>query len=416
MSERADRRPMTESDESYPLAGVRVLDLTRVVAGPYCTRLLSDLGAEVYKIEPPTADMARAMGDRRHGLSGLFTQHNVGKNCLCIDLDKPGGIELMLELVPEVDVLVDNFRPGVMERIGMGEQVLRARNPRLIHCQISGFGHDSPSSDRRAFAGVVHAMSGVLESQARADERGATDLAHAYADTATGVHACNAIVAALFMRERTGRGQTIDMAMHDVMMSINESCGEHLFESPRAMEHHFRGTLLPCKQGAIVYAGDPIYQFERFVEAIERADLLDDPRLSTSRSRTDHRQVLIDALGDWAAQQPDAVAASERLESFGQPAGEVRTIPEALRSPEVTGRGMLVDVDDRAGGRVPVLNTPYFFSAASSGARGHARYRGEDNRRVLGELLGYDDARLDELEQAAIVIKTAKKRDKPAAS
>lgn len=401
---------MTPVDQTHPLAGVRVLDLTRVVAGPYCTRLLADLGADVYKIEPPSADMGRGMGERVNGLSGIFTQHNAGKNCVCVDLDKAGGVELMLELVPEVDVLVDNFRPGVMERLGMGEAELRRRNPKLIHCMISGFGHDSPSADRRAFAGVVHAMSGVVASQARADDRTPTDLAHAYADTATGVHACNAIVAALFMRERTGQGQTIDLAMHDVMMSINESCGEHLFESPGAMDRHYRGTLVPCAQGAIVYAGDPIYSFERFTAAIERPDLHDDPRFATAPLRVEHRPELLEVLAQWAKQQSDPVAAAARLESFGQPAGEVRTIPEALQSPEVVGRSMVVDVDDRAGGTLPVLNTPYRFSNAKAGVRGGARYRGEDNRPVLSELLGYDDARLTELEDAEIVIKTRKKR------
>ena len=167
--------------ESAPLDGIVVLDLTRIVAGPYCTRLLGDLGARVIKVEPPTADIARGMGPRINGISGVFAQHNLGKECVCVDLERPGSIDFLLELVRKVDVLVDNFRPGVMERMGMGAEALRQRNPRLIHCMISGFGAASPARDKRAFAGVIHAMTGLVHSQTQADQRAPTDQAHAQA-------------------------------------------------------------------------------------------------------------------------------------------------------------------------------------------------------------------------------------------
>jgi crotonobetainyl-CoA:carnitine CoA-transferase CaiB-like acyl-CoA transferase len=399
-----------DAPPSHPLAGVRVLDLTRVIAGPYCTRILCDLGADVYKVEPPAADIGRGMGKRVRGLSGVFMQHNAGKRCLCIDIDKPGGGALVLELVPHVDVLVDNFRPGVMDRLGLDEAALRAKNPRLVHCMISGFGHDSPSRDKRAFAGVIHAMTGLLDSQARADSREPTDIAHALADTATGVHAAVAILAALVHRARTGEGQTIDLAMHDVMLSLNESCGEHLFDSPDALTTFYRATVVRGRDGHLNYQGDPVWLFDGFVAALGRPDLRDDPRFVTPELRREHRTALMQILADWVMAQPSVASASTVLEANGHPNGVVRTLPEALKSPETLARGMVRHVDDRRGGSYPVLDTPYRFSRAQSGVRGTARYRGEDNRAVLKELCGFDDARLDALEREGVLIRTEKKK------
>lgn len=395
---------------SYPLQGVRVLDLTRVIAGPYCTRLLCDLGADVYKVEPPMADIGRGMGKRVRGLSGVFMQHNAGKHCLCIDLDKPGGGALVLELVPHVDVLVDNFRPGVMDRLGLDEAALRAKNARLIHCMISGFGHASPSRDKRAFAGVIHAMTGYLDSQARADAREPTDIAHALADTATGVHAAVAVLAALLHRARTGEGQTIDLAMHDVMLSLNESCGEHLFDSPEALTTFYRSTVMPGRDGHLSYQGDPVWLFDGFVAALGRPECKDDPRFATPELRRDNRPVLMQMLGEWILAQPSIAKASEILEANGHPNGIVRTLPDALASAETRARGMVRHVDDRRGGTYPVLDTPYRFSRARSGVRGTAHYRGEDNRAVLQELCGFDEARLDALEREGVLIRTEKKK------
>ena len=395
---------------THPLEGVRVLDLTRVIAGPYCTRLLCDLGADVYKVEPPMADIGRGMGKRVKGISGVFTQHNAGKQCLCIDVDKAGGGALVLELVPHVDVLVNNFRPGVMDRLGLGEAALRAKNPRLIHCMISCFGYDSPSREKRAFAGVIHAMTGLLDSQARADEREPTDIAHALADTATGVHACVAILAALLHRSRTGEGQTIDLAMHDVMLSLNESCGEHLFGSPEALTTFYRSTVMRGRGGHLTYQGDPVWLFDGFVAALGRPELKDDPRFATPELRRDNRLVLMDIMREWVLAQPSVAEASRVLEANAHPNGIVRTLPEALASAETRARGMVRDVDNRVGGTAPVLDTPYRFSHAKSGVRGPAHYRGEDNRSVLQQLCGFDDARLDALEREGVLIRTEKKK------
>jgi CoA:oxalate CoA-transferase len=391
------------------LEGVRVLDLTRVLSGPYCTRLLCDLGAEVIKLEPPDADMSRGIGERRNGLSAYFVQQNVGKLGVCIDFRHPDAIALILELVAQVDVLVDNFRPGVMARFGLDEPTLHARNPRLVHCQISGFGQAAPSDEKRAFAGVIHAMTGHVDSQARADGREPSDYAHPAADTTAGLHACNAILAALFARERTGRGQTIDIAMHDCMLSVNETIGNHLLGAPDALHTHWRGQMIHTDQGSLVFSGDPVWNFAEFCSVIGRPELRQAPGFVHYEERKPRRAEILELLRQWVRAQPDLGAAERTLDAAGFPTGRVRSIPEALESVETRSRGMVCEIDDRGGGTLRVLNTPYRFSDAESGPRGVAAYRGEHNRHVLGEIFGLSPQRIEALEASGALIATKKK-------
>jgi len=395
---------------AYLLEGVRVLDLTRVLSGPYCTRLLCDLGAEVIKLEPPDADMSRGIGERRHGLSAYFVQQNVGKLGVCVDFRHPDAIALILELVEKVDVMVDNFRPGVMDRFGLTEAALRARNPRLIHCQISGFGQGAPSDEKRAFAGVIHAMTGHVDSQARADGREPTDYAHPAADTTAGLHACNAILAALFARERTGRGQTIDIAMHDCMLSVNETVGNHLLGAQDALNTHWRGQMIHTEQGSLVFSGDPVWNFAELCDVIGRPELKHADGFASYEERRPRRAEILELLRAWVRAQPDLATTERTLDAAGFPTGRVRSIPEALASVETRSRNMVCEVDDRGGGTLEVLNTPYRFSDGESGLRGVPAYRGEHNRQVLGELFGLPVERIDALEASGALIATKKKK------
>ena len=394
-----------------PLSGIRVLDLTRVLSGPYCTRLLCDLGADVIKVEPPTADPTRGMGTRIHGLSPYFTQQNAGKRYVCIDLEQEGSAKLLLELIAVVDVLVDNFRPGVMDSLGLSEQVLHDTNPRLVHGMISGFGQQSASQDKRAYAGVVHAMSGFIHEQARADRTEPRDSSWAIGDTATGVHACNAIIAALFMRERTGEGQTVDIAMHDVMLSINETAVFYLYDDPATKDLQFRGHVIKCRDGSFTFSADPVWSFDRFGTALGKS-VKDDPRFASLELRRQNAGALIDALRNWAASRA-VEDASATLEAHGLPNGRIRSVAEAVTSAEARSRGMVKEIDDRQGGTVRVVNSPYRFSAAETGVRGPAGYRGEHNEEVLAELLNYDSARIRELEEAGVVIRSKKRSSGP---
>ena len=211
--------------KTHPLAGVRVLDLSHVLAAPFCTRILSDLGADVIKIEAPSGDLARKLGARRGGMSGYFMQQNCGKRNVSIDIKTKAGRELVGRLAESSDIFVENFRPGVMDELGLGQEALRSRNPGLIYCAISGFGHDSPLRDQRAFAGVAHAATGMLHRQAVATKRAPTDSVMAVGDTVTGLQAVIAILAALHQRDLTGSGQFIDMAMHDALLAIVRTTG-----------------------------------------------------------------------------------------------------------------------------------------------------------------------------------------------
>ncbi|HTH06448.1 MAG TPA: CoA transferase, partial [Ilumatobacteraceae bacterium] len=190
-----------------PLEGVRVLDLTRVLAGPHAARMLCDLGAEVIKVEPPEGDITRTTYPRINSISGYFAQQNGGKRCISIDLDHQAGRDLLMRLADVSDVLVENFRPGVMDRLGMGPDVLRARNPRLIFASVSGYGQTGPWVHRRAYAPVVGAESGFTKAQGDAGRGHYANDPHSHADVYTSLETCTAILAALVQRERTGRGQ-----------------------------------------------------------------------------------------------------------------------------------------------------------------------------------------------------------------
>ncbi|MFM7757081.1 MAG: CaiB/BaiF CoA transferase family protein, partial [Actinomycetota bacterium] len=212
----------TASRPQAPLQGIRVLDLTRVLAGPHCGRMLCDLGAEVLKIEPPDGDLTRFSSPRVGSLATYFIQQNAGKKCLSIDLSTPEGAEILKKLVEVSDVLVENYRAGVMDRLGLGYDELSKRQPQLVYASISGYGADGPWVHRRAYATVIGAESGLtrMQGDARGGHYGNDPWSHA--DTYTALETTSAILAALYQRERTGRGDRIDVSMAETMLYVNE--------------------------------------------------------------------------------------------------------------------------------------------------------------------------------------------------
>ena len=215
---------------SRPLEGIRVLDFTRVLSGPHCTRMLSDLGADVIKLEPPEGDLTRFAYPRVGSMSTYFAQQNVGKQNISMDLKHPEAIELVKKMVEHCDVLVENFRGGVMDKLGLGYDVLKDINPRLIYASISGYGSTGPWKSRRAYATVVNAETGMTGLQARARGGVATNDPHSHADVYTGMEAAAGILAALFQRTSTGQGQHIDISMAQTMLYVNEHVHNELFE------------------------------------------------------------------------------------------------------------------------------------------------------------------------------------------
>ncbi len=389
--------------EDAPLAGVRVADFSRVLAGPFCTRILADLGAEVVKIEPPDGDLSRRLGARRGGMSGYYMQQNCGKLNVSIDLRAAEGADIARRLVERSDILVENFRPGVMESLGLGHQRLRELNPSLIYCAISGFGHDSPWRDRRAFAGIAHAATGMLHRQATAGRHDPVDSVLAVGDTTSGMQAVIAILAALRMRERTGTGQFIDIAMHDALLATQEAANFHLF-SNETTEHDFLSSwIYRCGDEFIAVPDDPRAHWEKFTALMEAPELLTDDRYDDHIKRAAVLDELEALIQGWIAAEESASHVVARLHAAGMPAARIVTMSEALESEQTQARKMTRKIDDRSGRRVPVLDSPYRYSDASAGVRGLPAFRGEDNREVLSEVLGIDEKAIEDLERAGVI-------------
>ncbi len=389
------------SGKPYPLEGVRVADFSHVLAGPFCTRILADLGAEVFKIETPDGDLARRLGQRRGGMSGYFMQHNCGKGNVSIDLRVQRGRELAAEMACACDVVVENFRPGVMDGLGLGQQALRSRNERLIYCSISGFGHASPQRNERAFAGVVHAATGIIDRQARAFGQQPVDSVFAVGDTVTGLQAALAIVAAIHLRERTGTGQFIDMAMHDALLALQECANFVLFGGSET--DFLCAWVYPCRGRNVVIPMDPRAHWETMTSLMGIPEMATDPRFDSYAKREAALAELEAIVGTWVASQPCADDVVAACHAHGLAAARVQTLSEALASEQTRARSMTVECDDRSGGTAAVLNSPYRFSDASAGVRGHAAFRGEDNRDVLARLLGRSSEEIAQLEADGVV-------------
>ncbi|MEL6889975.1 MAG: CoA transferase [Actinomycetota bacterium] len=394
-----------------PLHGITVLDLTRVLSGPHCGRMLCDLGADVIKIEPPAGDLTRFSAPRRRGMATYFVQQNVGKRNVSLDLGTPDGVAVFLDLVAAADVVLENYRPGVMERLGCGPATMLERNPRIVIASISGYGQTGPWVGRRAYAPVVEAEAGLIAMQAR-NGRDPTKDPSSHADVYAGMEACTGILAALLQRERTGRGQHVDISMAETMLYVNEHLHDLLWDGEadpnwiRSFRPDDYPVLTVANGERVLVSGHPAERgtFDLFVAAMGQPELLDDPRFVDVESRLAHLDDLVELLHSWAATMPDPDAMETRLAEHRLAMGRVRDPGELADTDWAVDRAAVVRVPDRSGGTVRVPNAPWTFSdAPDAGTDGEPRYRGEDNRAVLAELAGYDDVRLDALEGAGVL-------------
>lgn len=381
-----------------PLHGVRVLDFSRVLAGPFAGRMLADLGADVVKIEPPEGDITRLWGARVAGIAGYFHQQNAGKRDLCIDLSRDGARELVLDLAREADVVVENFRPGVMDRLGIGWEVLSAVNPRLVMLSISGFGHAGPESSRAAYAPIIHAESGVVARQAEFSHTHPSEMAVSIADTNASLHGLVGLLAALLRRERTGQGDHVDIAMLDAMLATDD----HLHYSVEDAEHlrPMQSEVWDTVAGPVMISGD----FRHVWKQLTRVCGLEDPTPegATLEEKIAHRR---EAAAAFMQGVDDEAALIEAFDRMNLAWGYVRTSREAVeRSATVAARGTITLVDDRAGGQRPIVQSPYRFAHADSGVRAGAPRRGEHNGEVLRDWLGRDQAACDALAVAGVLL------------
>jgi CoA:oxalate CoA-transferase len=377
-----------------PLSGVTVVDLTRVLAGPICTLVLSDLGARVIKVENPDGgDLARGLGPWFNGKSGYLLSINRGKESIALDLKDGDDGAVFQRLLAGADVLVENFRPGVMEKLGLGWESLHARYPRLIYAAASGFGHTGPYSRWAAFDLVAQGMGGVMSITGHPGSP-PTRVGTSIGDIAAGLFTAIGINAALLHRERTGEAMKIDVAMLDCQVALSEN----------AIARHFAGDTpgpigarhpavapfdaFPTKDRHIIIAVGDDAGFRKLCAIVGRAELAADPRFADNTLRLANQQALKEALSAALAARPGAEWLA-LLREAGLPCGPINSIADVVADPQVAARNMLVDVEDPRAGTVKVFGCPIKMSAFDDPhVRATAPELDGDRARILAELAG----------------------------
>src|SRR6516162_9920169 len=374
------------------LGGLRVLDFTTTIAGPHCGRLLADLGAEVIKIEPAEGDMMRARPPLRNGASTSFGQLNAGKKSLVLDLKAPQAVEAVRRLATTADVVVENFRPGVMRRFGLDYDALAPIKPELIYCAISGYGQTGPSAELPAYAPVIHAASGYdLAHMAYQGEQRRPDYCGIFiADVVAGTYAFGAIMTALYQREITGQGQMIDVSMLESMLSLTLS---EIQAAQFAVAPPGRPIFGPivAKDGYINLSIASERTFQNLAIASGHPQWISDPRFAQYSDRRANWGELIDELEDWskALTTEEVQAAFDR---HGVPSSPYRTVREAMADPQLAHRGAFAEIHD-AGGTFRAINPPFRLSAATAAAVPYVAALGEHTEELLAEI-GYTPAQI----------------------
>ncbi|MVT69232.1 CoA transferase [Bradyrhizobium pachyrhizi] len=365
--------------------GLRVLDFSTTIAGPHCTRMLADMGAEVIKIEPAEGETMRTRPPVRNNCSTAFGQLNIGKNSLVLDLKSPAGVEAVRRLIATADVLVENFRPGVMRRLKLDYASIRDINPKLIFCSISGYGQTGPSAELPAYAPVIHAASGYeMAHLAYQPGRGRPDYCGIYhADVLTGVYAFGAISAALYQRAASGKGQHIDVSMLESMLSLtlNELQWSQ-FEVKQTQRPMF--GPIETTDGYVMVAIASEKTFQNLMQVIGRPDWVSDPRFAKYSDRRENWAGLMEGVEAWS-RSVSTQACLAALNEYGVPSSAYRTVREALADPQIAHRGALAEVAD-GGGSFKVLNLPFRMSGATVGARKRMSTLGEHTLSYLKEI------------------------------
>jgi len=383
------------ANRDRPLSDLKVLDMSRVMAGPYGARLLCDLGADVVKLEPPETDITRNWGVKRHGLSGFYTQQNAGKRNVCIDLKTPEGPELVRRLADRADVVVENFRPGVMARLGLDYATLRQRNPRLIMLSVTGFGQDGPESHRQAYAPIIHAEAGYIARHSEMDGNPPSDPIFSIADSYSALHGTIGLLSALHMRERTGVGQHVDLCMLRAMVATDDY-SHHLLDDDLPPER-LGGQVFDAVGGPILISSQWKGVWHQFKTVLG----LSAPDGSNLTEKIANRER---AVREKIASYTDRGELERDLDRAQLPWGVVRSMHEVLDSPTLRATGVYAEVDDRGAGKRRVIQAPYAFSDADSGVRGPAPHRGEHNAEVLAEWLSLSKQQIETLEKTEVLL------------
>jgi crotonobetainyl-CoA:carnitine CoA-transferase CaiB-like acyl-CoA transferase len=372
------------TDMTRPLDGLRILDFSTTIAGPHCSRLLADMGADVVKVESPEGDLMRSRPVQRDGFSTMFGQLNAGKKSIVLDLKKPEAVAAIKKLAATVDILVENYRPGVMKRLGLDYAELSKVNPRLIYCAISGYGQTGPGAGRPAYAPVIHASTGYdmahlfyQQGRQRPDNCGIF-----VADYASGAYAMGAILAAVHQRHATGKGQMVDVSMFETLVGMllgEVNRAQFDFEMPSRPMY----GPIEASDGYVMLATASEKTFQDMATAAGRRDWLTDPRFEKYQDRRMNWGVLVDELEEWSKKMSvkEVVAA---LEKQGVPCSPYVTVTEALQDPQVEHRGSLCTIED-GGGSYKSPAPPFRFSGSPLQSGPKVAALGEDTKAVLAQ-------------------------------
>lgn len=409
------------AERSAPLAGIRVLDLSRVLAGPWASQILADLGADVVKIEKPgSGDDTRSWGPpwlhdgegRDTGEAAYFTCANRNKRSLTVDIAAPRGQALIRELAQRADVVLENFKPGGLARYGLDADSLLALAPRLVYCSISGFGQTGPYAKRAGYDFLIQAMGGLMSVTGRADDEdgaGPQKVGVALTDILTGLYATIGIQAALAERERSGLGQHIDLALLDVQVAcLANQAANYLVGGrvPGRMGNAHPNIVpyqdFPTADGDMILAIGNDGQFARFCAVAGHPEWAQDARFATNPQRVANREVLIPLLRQTTVMRStrEWIAA---LESQAVPCGPINRLNEVFEDPQVVARGLRVDLPRAPGGQVPTVANPIRLSATPVAYRSAPPRLGEHSEAVLGDWLDLDANAISQLREAAII-------------
>jgi CoA:oxalate CoA-transferase len=380
-----------------PMTGVKVLDLSRVVSGPVVGRIFADMGADVVKVESPDGDVTRLWGSIQAGVPGFFLQQNAGKRGVCVDMRADGAAELIVRLASVADVVIENFRGGVMERMGIGWSTLCEHNARLVMLSITGFGQTGPEAHRPAYASVIQAESGIVGRQLEIDGGTPKDLIASVADYNAGLHGCIATMAALMQARATGVGDHIDLAMIDSMVATDDYMH---FALDGGDVPKLGGEYYATADGAWTLISGPVNHVFRTIAPVAG--------IADPTSKTDSASAKLtarrDALRAWAATLPNRLAFTTAIDSVGLPWGALNTPSTSILSPTLAFRNSIgsVELDDGTNRRV--VQMPYRFQGSNAEVRSRSPHLGEHNAAVLQDWLGDSDKQVSHLVSAGVLL------------